>query len=196
MSESANVQHPPVRKRRRPALSCEQCRRRKIKCDRTYPCGQCLQAKATECTYSPGSLPVTTGHMNRAPVDNAPERAAIPNRAKIPSIPSSIHQSSNHSSSPHATHASDGTETTWPSPARESLHHEQLSSKALLERVLNLEKKIAPANEDTSQDSPTRLARKEIFGKLERKQNIRGTVSKTRFFGQSHWMYSFGGVST
>lgn len=34
---------------RRSVLSCARCRRRKIKCDRAIPCGQCLSAKA-ECT--------------------------------------------------------------------------------------------------------------------------------------------------
>lgn len=34
---------------RRSVLSCARCRRRKIKCDRAIPCGQCIAAK-TECT--------------------------------------------------------------------------------------------------------------------------------------------------
>lgn len=34
---------------RRSVLSCARCRRRKIKCDRAIPCGQCVSAKA-ECT--------------------------------------------------------------------------------------------------------------------------------------------------
>ena len=39
-----------VRRRRRPALSCFECRRRKIKCDRGDPCGHCVLAKVT-CSY-------------------------------------------------------------------------------------------------------------------------------------------------
>ena len=38
------------RRRRRPALSCLECRRRKIKCDRNDPCAHCVSAK-TQCTY-------------------------------------------------------------------------------------------------------------------------------------------------
>src|SRR6201996_5138673 len=34
---------------RRSVLSCARCRRRKIKCDRAIPCGQCIAAKS-ECT--------------------------------------------------------------------------------------------------------------------------------------------------
>ncbi len=38
------------RRRRRPALSCIECRRRKIKCDRNEPCTNCVTAK-TQCTF-------------------------------------------------------------------------------------------------------------------------------------------------
>lgn len=40
------------RKRRRPALSCEQCRRRKVRCDREMPCGPCTKSHPPlECEY-------------------------------------------------------------------------------------------------------------------------------------------------
>jgi len=42
---------PPRRKRNRPAKSCFQCRQRKIRCDRKYPCGSCIRAKFDNCTY-------------------------------------------------------------------------------------------------------------------------------------------------
>ncbi|KAI0128250.1 hypothetical protein F4776DRAFT_201282 [Hypoxylon sp. NC0597] len=38
------------RRRRRPALSCLECRRRKIKCNRNEPCAHCVSAKLP-CTY-------------------------------------------------------------------------------------------------------------------------------------------------
>lgn len=41
---------PPV-KRRRPALSCAECRKRKVKCDRGKPCGPCSKTKSPTCTY-------------------------------------------------------------------------------------------------------------------------------------------------
>lgn len=34
---------PPKKKRRRQALSCTECKRRKIKCDRAQPCGPCTR---------------------------------------------------------------------------------------------------------------------------------------------------------
>lgn len=39
-------------RRRRPPLSCTVCRRRKLKCDRSFPCGQCVRSKTTdECVF-------------------------------------------------------------------------------------------------------------------------------------------------
>jgi hypothetical protein len=38
------------KRRRRPALSCLACRRRKIKCDRASPCARCIST-STQCTY-------------------------------------------------------------------------------------------------------------------------------------------------
>ncbi|KAI9699963.1 MAG: hypothetical protein M1836_002497 [Candelina mexicana] len=40
-------------KRARPVLSCIECRRKKLKCDRSLPCGQCRKAGfAAQCTYN------------------------------------------------------------------------------------------------------------------------------------------------
>ncbi|KAL4750507.1 hypothetical protein BDW72DRAFT_175805 [Aspergillus terricola var. indicus] len=40
------------RKRRRPAQSCEQCRQRKVRCDRNIPCGPCTRARSVlHCSY-------------------------------------------------------------------------------------------------------------------------------------------------
>lgn len=44
----------PVKRRRRPALSCTQCRQRKVRCDREYPCAPCMRARqAVPCSYDP-----------------------------------------------------------------------------------------------------------------------------------------------
>ncbi|KAJ5698783.1 C6 zinc finger domain protein [Penicillium macrosclerotiorum] len=48
--EPEQVAHPQRRRRRRPAFSCQECRRRKIKCNQNNPCGHCVRFK-TKCTY-------------------------------------------------------------------------------------------------------------------------------------------------
>ena len=43
-----------IRKRRRPAHSCVECRRRKVRCDRNKPCAQCTAHKFVPCVYEDG----------------------------------------------------------------------------------------------------------------------------------------------
>lgn len=45
------MQSHQQRRRRRPALSCYECRRRKIKCDRNEPCAHCVR-QSTQCVYT------------------------------------------------------------------------------------------------------------------------------------------------
>ncbi|CAG8906179.1 unnamed protein product [Penicillium egyptiacum] len=45
---------PPPRKRRREPMSCDPCRRRKVRCDREFPCGPCERARTSlQCFYRP-----------------------------------------------------------------------------------------------------------------------------------------------
>ena len=44
-------QRPEPRRRRRPALSCIQCRDRKIKCNREVPCRHCVST-GSHCAYA------------------------------------------------------------------------------------------------------------------------------------------------
>ncbi|KAJ6089294.1 hypothetical protein N7467_004510 [Penicillium canescens] len=47
-----NTEASAPQRRRRPPLSCTVCRRRKLKCDRSLPCGQCLRSKTPhECVF-------------------------------------------------------------------------------------------------------------------------------------------------
>jgi len=48
-----------VQRRRRPPLSCTECRRRKLKCDRSLPCGQCVRSKTAESCVFVGPQPGT-----------------------------------------------------------------------------------------------------------------------------------------
>lgn len=60
------MERQPLR-RRRPALSCLACRRRKVKCDRKDPCGQCVSSKI-KCNYSSGAqVQATTVEQDDTP---------------------------------------------------------------------------------------------------------------------------------
>ncbi|KAF5007983.1 hypothetical protein FDECE_5713 [Fusarium decemcellulare] len=41
----------PERRRRRPAVSCSLCRRRKIRCNREMPCSNCVRSKNDACVF-------------------------------------------------------------------------------------------------------------------------------------------------
>ena len=74
----------PPRKRRRPALSCVECRRRKIKCDRRTPCNHCVQLKITTCTY-PDTHTNIASHLSvpKAP----PSLVSVDNHQANPGVP-------------------------------------------------------------------------------------------------------------
>lgn len=58
MSTTADELPNHTNKRPRPVISCLECRRKKLKCDRTYPCQQCLKiGHPGRCHYQRGSEP-------------------------------------------------------------------------------------------------------------------------------------------
>lgn len=61
-------------RRRRPALSCTICRRRKLKCDRSLPCGQCVKSKTPDlCVFSaprPSQSAASGSTMASSPSDH------------------------------------------------------------------------------------------------------------------------------
>lgn len=116
----------PVRKRRRPAYSCTECRRRKVRCDRAIPCGQCnAQKVASLCTYD----------------DN--RRISLPN------------------------HESRGTHSDRQQDAR---------------------------TKDTTEEARIGNRSSEVSRSSNHTGRFQGTVSKTRVFGQGHWMTVFSMV--
>jgi hypothetical protein len=193
MAENNNSPPPnQPRKRRRPALSCVQCRRRKIKCDRNMPCGQCTSSKTSACLYA--SDPASPSKKPR--VDG-----------QFPATPSSIGQDSpgNTSSAAHGADNSDGagfplaTSSVWAvrqpmvegskpntgPPATYSsspAHSDQPTVQALLDRVHKLERMLSEPDHGN-----TGL----LAMPLVKTPGLRGAMSKTRFFGQSHWVNSF-----
>jgi hypothetical protein len=80
-----------IRKRRRPALSCAECRRRKVKCDRNNPCGPCTSYKSPTCTFisthaskSGSSMPITTNQVSSISASNTSSPPSHRNLSQIP----------------------------------------------------------------------------------------------------------------
>ncbi|KAL4923789.1 putative C6 transcription factor [Aspergillus undulatus] len=58
-------------RRRRPALSCTICRRRKLKCDRSLPCGQCIKSKTPDlCVFSAPQNAASRSTVASSPSDH------------------------------------------------------------------------------------------------------------------------------
>jgi hypothetical protein len=190
MSEPLTSTAPP-RKRRRPALSCEQCRRRKIKCDRNYPCGQCLQSKTASCSYSPDTVRASRHVSDKASLLIG-SSVAIPNRPRdisggrggIAGNPSPAGVSLDAITRSEAT-----LPGSWTSQNVGPNDEEAPDPKALLNRIERVEEEFGASGGPSSfcgvfEDYKAHTLAKEL----------RGTISKTRFFGPSHWMYSYGTV--
>ncbi|KAH6663971.1 hypothetical protein F5X68DRAFT_251178 [Plectosphaerella plurivora] len=77
----------PPRRRRRPALSCFECRRRKIRCDRANPCGHCTLVKL-KCEFPEYHGPPRPDRSDTSTSENAvPSVTEIPEDASATSAP-------------------------------------------------------------------------------------------------------------
>ncbi|KAI1294299.1 hypothetical protein F5Y03DRAFT_387745 [Xylaria venustula] len=112
------------RRRRRPALSCLACRRRKIKCDRANPCARCVFTN-TRCTYratggsEPAAGATSQAHPQKdtedAPIETPSPRASPPRVIdEEESIPATAGHEEDHVSAPrvYATTAPREEQTT------------------------------------------------------------------------------------
>lgn len=188
-------------KRRRPALSCVECRRRKVKCDRQKPCGPCTRVKSSTCTFRPNPRSV--------------------NRPTMSPVAGSISQDSSDQSSPQITsQTTDLVSLITPSVALGNLgphenvlqnhlpnprsntlipdyastigfHQDQSSAaiRSLEQKVRELEGRLGSIREEPpSRDTvlPTRPIALTTPGQLV----------KSRFYGESHWMNAIEPVRT
>lgn len=210
MSDSA----VPARKRRRPAVSCVECRRRKIKCDRKIPCTQCLQSRRASCAYKNGYPRTTSSNTAKASstaspphpqpqpqrsIDHlSPPGLIVPLLQDVPGLESE--NSSKPSSSPpksiplyNDSHSTSTATTLCSSSAGSPEELSDQNVKDLLDRVRKLEETVSPGNLESAWTSFSEDRNPRFFGQSTRlpAPELRGSVSKTRLFGQSHWMSSF-----
>lgn len=178
ISEPATIAGTPPRKRRRPALSCAECRRRKIKCDRNIPCRQCTQFKSAKCTYSPERLssvnsPATMaayGASLSTPQGVSKSLGGPPVTANLVVLENSL---------PPTECITGGT------PAS-STSSEQSVVQTLMDRVQRLEQALVATSLDAQPSSAG--CRTETPAKKDIDRSI---WHKTRFYGQSHWVHPF-----
>ncbi|PSN65239.1 hypothetical protein BS50DRAFT_53841 [Corynespora cassiicola Philippines] len=184
-----------TRRRRRPAVSCSLCRRRKVRCNREQPCNNCLRSKNVSCVYE----------------DNPPLRS----RQHHPQIsrpnndgPKSDSSAAAEASAMNAFHFRTGASTTISSPSLSDPQPPSNIQASLHMRIKHLEEQLSRQNIAESQnDYPTPSTSVETmtlgvepngqFDFLHESDKsglqtsiVRNVSHKTRFFGQSHWITS------
>ncbi|PWY65009.1 C6 transcription factor [Aspergillus sclerotioniger CBS 115572] len=169
---------PP--RRRRPPLSCTICRRRKLKCDRALPCGQCVKSKTPgQCVYVGPQAP-TSGRAGSTP----PDRARVSSSRASPAhgglyVFDSKHQSTNRVSKPKS---------------RSDELHELRNRIQFLESALS---KTGPIHtpESLGYDAPSEGGHRmgpEAHNLVDSVKDLpdrccfRGKKSRTRYVGRSH----------
>ena len=255
MSESCGSHS--ARKRRRPALSCVECRRRKVKCDRNIPCNHCRQSKTSACIYKePPSVASNRQSVNQnrplAPATLDKDDTSFQSKSYDVSVPRNIwfafqsaprylifiliiHQKSSNiigyvPKSPKvaihtirnavdALQLEKGSSNSTPLTSLKSapsLKHNDIQE--LVNRTSRLNYNVADALIPTEKElanlpyqqglgvcfatfgdvivqdgEMAAQLRTKYFSKSDETpiQDLKGQISKTRFFGQSHWMHAF-----
>jgi Fungal Zn(2)-Cys(6) binuclear cluster domain len=168
-----------LRKRRRPALSCVQCRQRKVRCDRGFPCGPCVRSRTSlelACFYEDSKR-----HSQSASTENVSH--SLRPEHLVPRQETSISLPSNDGESERAA-ASQG----------------QRSIEDLQQRIFQLEETVA-----RSVNSRGNFAQASIPNEGHHHPNtdrsvglqplkapaprLRSSIDKTKVFSASHWVH-------
>lgn len=158
-SVSASSPSTPAepRRRNRPALSCIQCRTRKIRCDRMEPCGSCLKSKIVNCMYeearrpkprlwrlSPAQdpdSPASDDHFPRYSSSSGPHHLARPDT--LPSSNAPGMQYAHSAASLPILGSSGPTSMSTPAPSAAHPAASALDAELLRDRIRGLEKQLA-----------------------------------------------------
>ncbi|KAI8953122.1 hypothetical protein F4801DRAFT_588500 [Xylaria longipes] len=183
------------RRRQRPTLACVSCRKSKIRCDRQHPCGACVRSRHKTCVFE----------TSRGP---ASRRSGIASATADRSGPAESERRSDYdlgqvtpaSSTPTAHDHDHDIEGAHAPPSHEQDSADLASripdANGLLRRVFELERRLGEttaARESSEKKYDQRASRGEglvieSYLAADIHAMSRGVVSKTRYFGQSHWM--------
>ncbi|KAI1109612.1 hypothetical protein F5Y14DRAFT_22786 [Nemania sp. NC0429] len=186
------------RRRQRPMLACISCRRSKIRCDRQSPCGACVRSRHKTCVFETSGDPAlrrsgtspTTSDPSLRPADS--QRRSDSDLGPV-TPPSSTHTVRDHRhchGQKNLSHAPPPLEPDATRPASPIL-----DANGVLDSLFQLERRAdeSVTPQDSQENSNQRVSRCEdqlieSYLAADVHTMSRGVVSKTRYFGQSHWM--------
>jgi hypothetical protein len=195
--ENQSPQSNP-RKRRRPALSCQQCRARKVKCDKEMPCGPCTKAYGSlKCSYvheGKAALDARLGTSRRSgyespisPVGSYPEAGngtgtsvdGLSDTARIAQLESSFRAL-------HDRLSSLESQIKGPASGQLPSHGTRGSNddlNGLGERIAELERLSAPSRSGRLVPPQTKIP--------PLAPRLKCVGERTRLFGTTHWALIF-----
>ncbi|KAI1266895.1 hypothetical protein F5Y18DRAFT_380842 [Xylariaceae sp. FL1019] len=162
-------------RRRRPALACVSCRKSKIRCNRQQPCSACIRSRHKTCVYETGHGPASRASDQHSTTDT--ENPVEPNAAPV--TPDSAESTANHDDAitvPLSRRSGPGD----PAPTVPDID-------VFLSRLLTDD---VPSDKNKNSRPAARAEGGTIASYLSADFHpmSRGVVSKTRYFGQSHWV--------
>lgn len=183
---------PAPARRHRKALSCTPCRDRKVKCDRSKPCAQCVRANTQDaCFYrsdtSPSqSSPALTPRAAKRPLivreEHARSASAVRKLSAGPSL----------DTPPSTVTAGRTCNVDGDAAAKRSIFQSSLLSAVGSTREITAPRcfHVQPQY-DRGQASS---AAGETFSRHLSPLSFRGKQQRTRFFGRTHWATTLGMV--
>lgn len=193
MQGSETTQSVP-RKRRRPALSCEQCRRRKVRCDREMPCGPCTKPHPSlDCEYVYEGKTALNARLDasrlsehESPPPGAP--GVVPSRstdgARIAQLEASVRALQNRMHGLEQGVHVDAARRRVPADDSAS----SPDADKLDDHIADLERQLAEAKSHRSKLPRTCIA--PLVPRLKKDMDER-----TKVFGTTHWALVFQQVS-
>lgn len=190
------------KRRPRPTLACVSCRRSKIRCDRQQPCGACTRSRHKTCIFDTPRGPASR-RSGQTSIGAGRTRSAEPERRSANGLgnPGSLGPVTPASSAPTALdHDHDldhtrGDAPPLPETGSSGSGATIVDANELLHRFLLLERRVGESTtpRETSEKHESRSSRPEpqvidSYLAADIHAMSRGVVSKTRYFGQSHWM--------
>lgn len=192
-SASSSTFNGASRKRRRPAVVCNECRRRKIACDRKTPCGQCVQYNSICTYYTPesSSRPRTQSTTATNPYTTSSPSINLETFRPTEVLALGLFDDSIAPPPPIDDNASSaGVEVNAQRTGPLTVHATALQNQRAAAAAATASPVQNPTCTRTPESKELSKAEQSVETVRSSRSPLKGRFSKSRLFGQSHWMNS------